>query len=816
MKFIECYIENFGKLKEFRQEFKDGLNVILEENGFGKTTFAAFIQAMFYGLDAGRTKDSDRKKYDPWQGGKFGGSIIFSLNGRTYRLERFFGKREKDDTFALYNEETGLESKDFTENIGCEIFGLDKESYSKCAYIPQGKVESELSGAGNINAKLSDLSEVDNDMASFDKAMKDLKDFKNKYKRSSGLVAEKELAKSNAEAELKRSESLLETELMIKEELHSKRRLKKELEEKIEKLHKSNAEKEKAEHYKTIKNDAEDSEGRVKGYEAEMKKIPTFEELSLLYNLTEEYKKSETIKRTAELSEAEKEVLEKADAYETHELTEAEYKSITEKIQVYKTKKAVTESANLTEEEQVRLLNLRKMFSENNFDMSKLEEIYYKAREAKEKLGFLKVKKFPAIPVIMGAVLLLLGIIFMCFFSVIVGAALALTSIVLSVIFIIKNKTENSGILREIDNANKAISKADEVFSTYDDDYAGKYEEALRSIRLCDTELNNLELKEKRAAEFTSDSKLDELKKELDEILGHYLKTPFSEYETEEVLSELYKHCSELKLLEEKKKRYEEASKTAENRYAELKENAFIFTDASPEKAYEELKILCEKLNAEKENYTAKNNLLKEFIAANGIPEENHEFTGVAELEAAKSVLSETGDIIKDLEKRLSGIIAETEKIPELTAGISELEDEISNLKKKVSLIEKTEVALQTAKENLTLKYLGPLAERFEKYKTTLMAPEKTTLDAELNIGAIEYGERHQASSYSTGLRDILSIALRFSLIDALFGSEKPVVVLDDPFTNLDENRIESAKKAIETLSEEYQILYLTCHESRT
>ena len=43
MKLIRCYIENFGKLQNFSYEFKDGLNVIKEENGFGKTTFATFI-----------------------------------------------------------------------------------------------------------------------------------------------------------------------------------------------------------------------------------------------------------------------------------------------------------------------------------------------------------------------------------------------------------------------------------------------------------------------------------------------------------------------------------------------------------------------------------------------------------------------------------------------------------------------------------------------------------------------------------------------------------------------------------------------------
>ena len=51
MKIIRSYIENFGKLHKYEHNFKDGLNVIKELNGWGKTTFAAFIKAIFYGLD---------------------------------------------------------------------------------------------------------------------------------------------------------------------------------------------------------------------------------------------------------------------------------------------------------------------------------------------------------------------------------------------------------------------------------------------------------------------------------------------------------------------------------------------------------------------------------------------------------------------------------------------------------------------------------------------------------------------------------------------------------------------------------------------
>ena len=47
MKLIRCHIENFGVLSDFDFVFDDGLTTICQGNGFGKSTFAAFIKAMF-------------------------------------------------------------------------------------------------------------------------------------------------------------------------------------------------------------------------------------------------------------------------------------------------------------------------------------------------------------------------------------------------------------------------------------------------------------------------------------------------------------------------------------------------------------------------------------------------------------------------------------------------------------------------------------------------------------------------------------------------------------------------------------------------
>lgn len=51
MKLIKCHIENFGKLSDFTYDFTDGCNTVCEENGWGKSTLAAFLRVML--LDSG-------------------------------------------------------------------------------------------------------------------------------------------------------------------------------------------------------------------------------------------------------------------------------------------------------------------------------------------------------------------------------------------------------------------------------------------------------------------------------------------------------------------------------------------------------------------------------------------------------------------------------------------------------------------------------------------------------------------------------------------------------------------------------------------
>lgn len=137
MKLLYCEIHAFGNLQNVRMNFQDGLNIFLRNNGWGKTTFCAFVKDMLYGIGEKRTKsvaENDRIKYEPWSGGTFGGALGIEHNGKQYRIERTFGKTPSQDVLRIYDERTKLRSYDFDcygDAIGEGLLGLGKDGFER-------------------------------------------------------------------------------------------------------------------------------------------------------------------------------------------------------------------------------------------------------------------------------------------------------------------------------------------------------------------------------------------------------------------------------------------------------------------------------------------------------------------------------------------------------------------------------------------------------------------------------------------------------------------------------------------------------------
>ena len=180
MKLIQCYIENFGKLKNQTVAFSGGCHCFCHENGWGKSTLAAFLTVMLYGFEKERSRDdyaNERKRYRPWQGGLYGGTLTFETGGKIYTVERTFGLKEKEDHFSVREEETNLETTAFSSNLGEEIFHLDRDSFERTVFISQK--DCSVKTTDRIQAKLSNLAEATDDMNQYEKADARLHDLLN-------------------------------------------------------------------------------------------------------------------------------------------------------------------------------------------------------------------------------------------------------------------------------------------------------------------------------------------------------------------------------------------------------------------------------------------------------------------------------------------------------------------------------------------------------------------------------------------------------------------------------------------------------------
>lgn len=184
MILLECYIENFGKLTHISHSFTEGMNVFCQDNGWGKTTFASFIKAMLYGLPASRSKnlfENERVRYQPWQGGGFGGWLAFEAKGKRYRVERMFGAKESADSFALIDLSTNTPSDDYEDApLGEALFGIDADGFERSTFISERSdyVKADYS---DVQAKLVNL----RDFEDADKALKRLAERKKFYRPTS-------------------------------------------------------------------------------------------------------------------------------------------------------------------------------------------------------------------------------------------------------------------------------------------------------------------------------------------------------------------------------------------------------------------------------------------------------------------------------------------------------------------------------------------------------------------------------------------------------------------------------------------------------
>ena len=697
-----CHIAQFGKWKDADFSFSPGKNSFLWDNGYGKTSFIYFFKLMFYGVSGDRKQDleeNERKHYMPFQGASFGGRIIFRIGEKRYRLERSFGLKKSEDSFRLFDEDSGKESKDYSENIGEELFSLDAESFQRVCMISHEDLHFSMNS--RMHAKLGNVAEDQEDMKKFQQVQTILKDGINALSpnRRTGNIFKLKMQEEELSSGLYGKEALENAVLSIEKEVLS-------LTEK---------EAERKEEGKALEEELsqriseKDSLGKWMSY---AQKKEEWEKAEYRYeNALKWYYQD----RFSEIPEEKKALLWKEEMQSLQE-------------QIHSIKKEIEKVSEVSGE------NVDVEVEKEGGIVLPLEEASVPgASRAKKDTsknetfgnGTKEMGQYGTSPVVLFA-LVGLGLLFvLLFFGKLFGMPLGLPSALFLLLGILSLSL--CFFLWWSGEQKKRTWKEKQE----EEEARQRKQQAIRFASL-----------EELLSRF---HKLEDMQDLEMEAAGR--KEEFLRFVEEEGGEQAFS------LLEEKQKEWEEGPSLEESR---RKLEAF-------RKEEEERREEIRKKRAERE---------------------------------AK---------VRDLE-----FLEEQERL------LEQKKEEREALERRYNLLQKTKAYLEMAKERFALQYKEPILEAFQKYFQSICTePLQFQMSEDLELSFVDRGLSREQGYLSEGLQDLCRFCQKLAIFDAMFREEKAFLLLDDPFSHLDEKNGARARALLEELAKSRQIFYFTCSEER-
>ena len=686
MKLEKAHIENFGKLKNFDVQFNEESNLLLENNGWGKSTLAAFIRIMFFGFqneNKSSVVENERKKYDPWQGGVYGGQLTFAVGKKKYRIERTFGKTRNEDRFVLYDAIKNLPSVDYSEDIGEEVFSIDAESFMRSIFI--GQDDCETNATIQIQKRIGNVA----------KKIEDIEDYEKAWQRLQEKILE--MSPENKEGSLYKLEKSIAGVESILEKSQG-------VEEKMDELQQKE---------KDCLEKRKECLAKQEQLSTELSQKGKRKEQAMLHQ--------EYLTRTEEFTRAK----------ENYDRKRKDFPKTVPQIEILQ---VIRQMAHEIQPEQEEIHIKEQKFADKVPSRSHAEEVLDVSILPEVKLKLVASGLFFVLCVV-GAVALR-GIVLAFSISAMLGAV--------------------AGLLFFI----RALLEIKELVGEKEEDLLPDQSEEVWS------EEEREELKELEKLKTEHQKKVDTVEKYLH-------STGFSVNEDMVVqLDQMLSDVTELSRLKKTKQTSEEILKK------------FIAANPGCEREKEE-EIVPEKENRE----------LAEMVAL--IKKHDRELASIKE---------EIHNLQRSYDERM-----------EIQALYERAKEEYREEKERYDILCKSKLHLEEARRNFGTKYMEPIKVAFDKYYALLTGKsnEEFVLDDHLNLSLKSAGKQRDISLMSEGYRDLIGLCMRMALIETMYVVEKPFLILDDPFVNLDNSKMGEAMKFLEKISKEYQMIYFSCHSSR-
>ncbi len=818
MKLLELHVENFGALHDHTEVFTDGLNLCVRPNGWGKSTLAVFIKAMLYGLPASTKRsliENERKRYTPWQGGAYGGSLDIEVEEKRYRIERFFGAKEAEDTLRVLSLATGeIADVAWAQCPGEGLFGVDAAAYERSTYLSQRPEDMLKEGTLGIQTKLTRLVDATDDLGNYDSAMEALERRRRTLRHLSGgggEIAQGEerlftLTRAIDAAFARRGalEACRDRIAQIKEETALAQKEVEGLRE-VERnaLHRREYAAVRARVDALLQEQTEMEQALRKLRASLGEPIPTEAELDELDDVLRMRERAQNeYQRSAPdaLAEAEETTLtacfalplpdEKHSELLRHEAGEYHRAAVLATGKIEEMLSADIDTWALANEQKREALCHTLQLLEKTAQDEDVQTSRHVGRSMLCAAG-----------AVIGALLMIGGIVFWPL--LIAGILLAtLCGGAYLIVRRVQLQTQAEQQQRESKLAQQLASLKEEL--AHCDRVAAAAECGKRFALLWQTTVDPVRLPLPDAAHAVMEcERALSLARRLDALCTQREQQSNARHAAE-------KACS---AADARVQRYlagrvglppdvYAAARALRDGASRLRQGEELY-----EKKVEESRALQEQYRTLLTNPPASDTADEDMT-----PEQ----LGVLRREREERLTSLTRSLAQEVQNE-QRLIGESEELAALEAEREEWTARIAEQKELLSTIEQTEKYLKQAKEQLSGRYLTTMQASFAHYMQLLGNDQlpSFTMDSRFRVKLRAGGVGRESEAFSVGMRDLIGFCERLSLLDAMFECERPFLILDDPFVNLDDATVERARELMRDLSERYQILYLSCSQSR-
>lgn len=859
-------IENFGNFHKQNFNFSEGLNSLIQENGWGKSTVAAFIKAMLYGMDEkGRKKGFfERERYFPWSGGKFGGSMEFSHDGKDFKITRFFDASKKSlDTMEVKDLASKLSAKEFegTNEPGLVMFGIDRDSFERSCFVTLDK--EKVPGLNdNINAKLNNLIDDSDDIGNYEDADALLLKYINNYKaaRGGGIIknfedqieqckeslnsistieaSSKKIIQIMEELEQKRKEKLLEKNSLETEKenvlLYDRKKTFDAM------LNRKMEFEEKKQNFLELFNGKEPDEKLIQELNNKNNLLNQLKSEKIRYNVTEndrlrfeELKKffAGDIPEFDEIENCQKNINRK------NECLKMAAASVLDEAQKEKYRKFQIQFSNVQISDefiQEQLLRINS-FQKNETELAQKN---VELKSAEEKIE--ESKKIVWTGLLSGGILAVAGIVFVLFFNKIphflaVVAACFMSAFVVFVLAVKKShrkqheknlekiKTEIDELAKKIDADRTACLSF--IKSIHPDAVFENAQFELSKIQSEFSEYSELIKKSETYKSLTADNKeLSELENDIKAFTVRY-EVPCGVKEEDKILAIVRSRLQAYENLVGIIPRYDSICQEVEKLTQDLLSQMAVFNINHSDSLDQQINSL---QSSKFEYKNLKGNLdavfadIAEFERSNNMEQIHGAKETSRTLEQLNSDLERISkDIIgigtdfQQYKDKLTNNEIEIDRRSDYESQIDQLNENLMASKRQYEVLSSAREYLREAYDNLSNRYMGKMESAFSGYVENLAGSKEISIDRNLGVSLQKDGLEHSTEYFSEGYKDLVNFCTRMALVDAMFAEERPVLVLDDPFVNLDEEKINKARILLEKIAEKKQILYFSCHDSR-